>query len=130
MLCNRCGAQIPDDSLFCSKCGTPLSPAGTPYYQQPARPYYPDTASTGDRVGSFFLGLLSLPTAFLTAVVAIVLYIVYKPERPQKANAIAKWTAIGLLVSLTVAIVLAVVLFFIFSMSASAIISGLPALLS
>lgn len=26
MYCRKCGAEIPDDSVFCSKCGTPIEP--------------------------------------------------------------------------------------------------------
>jgi hypothetical protein len=28
MFCKKCGAQLPDDAQFCSKCGTPVSGAG------------------------------------------------------------------------------------------------------
>ena len=33
MFCSKCGAQIPDDSEFCPKCGTPVGGAagGTGY---------------------------------------------------------------------------------------------------
>jgi len=36
MLCPNCGAQMPDDSVFCEKCGTPLAAQ-----QQSAPPMQP-----------------------------------------------------------------------------------------
>lgn len=30
MFCTNCGAQLPDDSQFCTECGQPLTPASTP----------------------------------------------------------------------------------------------------
>ena len=39
MFCKNCGAQLPDDSKFCTTCGTNLAdaPAAQPV-QQPAAP--------------------------------------------------------------------------------------------
>ena len=31
MLCPHCGAEMPADSGFCSRCGNPLAPAEDPY---------------------------------------------------------------------------------------------------
>lgn len=30
MFCRRCGAQVPDDSTFCTRCGTPVALTGVP----------------------------------------------------------------------------------------------------
>lgn len=40
MICTKCGAQIPEGTRFCSKCGTP-APVSAP---QPARQYAPQPA--------------------------------------------------------------------------------------
>ena len=36
--CPNCGAQLPDDAVFCSGCGTRLG--APPQYQQPQQPQY------------------------------------------------------------------------------------------
>ena len=35
MYCNHCGAQIPDNSLFCPNCGKNTAPASSPHQQTP-----------------------------------------------------------------------------------------------
>ena len=37
MLCNQCGASLPDDATFCNNCGAPVA---QPQYQQPQQPQY------------------------------------------------------------------------------------------
>lgn len=106
MICNRCGANIADNSLFCPMCGAHLNSQQNSY-----QPYYRNEASSGDKIGGFFLGLLSIPSGLLTAIIAIVLYIIYKPQQPAKASALGKWTWIGAAVSLAVLIVLCILLF-------------------
>lgn len=111
MICNRCGANIPDNSLFCQMCGAHLN---TQQYQGARQSYYRNEASSGDKIGGFFLGLFSLPSGLLTALISVVLYIIYKPQQPAKASALGKWTWIGAAVSLGILILLCVLLFVLF----------------
>ena len=43
MICNRCGANIPEESAFCNFCGAPVAPPAppaTPYEAPYEAPYY------------------------------------------------------------------------------------------
>lgn len=104
MFCRNCKAHIDDDSLFCMHCGAPQENAGNtpPYYNAPVQekidPIY--------KIGGFVLGLFTFPTGFISAIIALVFYVVYKPDQPQKASEIGKWSLIGIAVSLVVSVLL------------------------
>lgn len=104
MFCRNCKAHIDDDSLFCMHCGAPQGNAGNtpPYYNAPVQekidPIY--------KIGGFVLGLFTFPTGFISAIIALVFYVVYKPDQPQKASEIGKWSLIGIAVSLVVSVLL------------------------
>lgn len=105
MFCKNCKAHIDDNSLFCMHCGAPQNNAGTtpppPYYNAPPMPQKVDPVY---KVGGFVLGLFTFPTGFITAIIALVFYVVYKPDRPEKASEIGKWALIGIAVSLVLSV--------------------------
>ena len=39
MICNNCGATIPEGSQFCVNCGAPVQAQPEPVYQQPVYSY-------------------------------------------------------------------------------------------
>jgi len=45
MFCNKCGNQLPDDSLFCQKCGTKLVNEETGVYSQPPVDSFPQASN-------------------------------------------------------------------------------------
>lgn len=113
MFCKNCKAHIDDNALFCTYCGAPQKDLGTPppYYNAPpaqkkADPIY--------KIGGFLLGLFSIPTGFVTAIIALIFYVVYKPEQPEKASEVGKWSLIGIAASLILSVifVLLAILFF------------------
>ncbi len=40
MFCTKCGAQLPENALFCGSCGTKVAAPDQPAYQAPAQPAY------------------------------------------------------------------------------------------
>ncbi len=95
MYCKNCGKQIPDGTNWCPECGQDLrniqpyqveTPHQQPNYQQ--QPIEIDKPSAG-------LNVLS----FLFPVVGLVLYIVWKDTKPQKAKGCGKWALTGFILS-------------------------------
>ena len=94
MYCKNCGAQLPDNAVFCTECGAQQAapqpqpqPQPQPTYQQPQQPVYQQpvyqqpqytpvvAASTADAGSAFTFGLLSLifcGTGILGLIFAIV----------------------------------------------------------
>lgn len=84
-------------------CGAPQGDYGAtppPYYNAPANEK-PDPLY---KIGGFVLGLFAIPTGFISAIIALVFYVVYKPDQPKKASEIGKWTLIGVAASLIVSV--------------------------
>ncbi len=107
MFCRNCKAHIDDGSLFCMHCGAPQGNTGNtppPYYNAPVQekidPIY--------KIGGFVLGLFTFPTGFISAIIALVFYVVYKPDQPQKASEIGKWSLIGIAASLVLSVLLVI----------------------
>lgn len=106
MFCRNCNREINDNAMFCSYCGAPQG--GAPYYQAPPKP------DPLYKICGFLLGLFTFPTGLVTAAIALVLYIIYRNDAPEKASALGKWTLWGVLASVLLVallIILAVVLF-------------------
>lgn len=104
MVCNKCGAQLPDDAVFCNNCGAnvqqqpQMQQAQQPQmqqqqqvqyqYQQPVRPQVVQPKSkTGLAVGfiaatMFFLGMVcNLSDAIsLVPLAVLVCYVLFKEE--------------------------------------------------
>ena len=121
MICKNCGAAITDESaVFCPNCGTPVGTANTeaqaasqpagnnyqpdaqqgnsqpqpcpqpPYYQQP----YPQ-ANPNDKGGCLWGGL-----GFLIPVAGLILYFVWKREKPKTARALLIGAIVGIVVDI------------------------------
>lgn len=135
MFCKSCGSQIDDNALVCPQCGAatpvgavppaapppPPPPPEQPTYQQPAyqqptyqqptyqqpyqQPYQAPASAAVDNpsVGYKFLG-------FCIPVVGLILYFVWKAEKPLTAKALLKFAIIGFIVSAVLSIVYIIIM--------------------
>ena len=97
--CIHCGEQIKDDAIFCSVCGKKqiaCEPEEAPNQNVPMK-----TASPVDDNNSFLWGLLG----FFVPVAGLILYLIWKEERPKAAKA----AGIGALISVAAGVVLLIV---------------------
>lgn len=85
MYCKKCGAEINDDAVICTKCG-----CSTGKVTKEA-----DAPSGGFAVLGFLIPILGL-----------ILYLVWKTEYPMKAHSVGKGALIGFIVSLSLSILL------------------------
>lgn len=87
--CSHCGAQLDDNAIFCSKCGSPVSSgSGIPMQEAQERP------NAGFSVLSFFFPLVGL-----------ILYIVWMNSHPVWSKGCGKWALIGFIVNIAVSVV-------------------------
>lgn len=124
MFCRNCKAHIDDGSLFCMHCGAPQENAGQtppPYYNAPPVPEKVDPIY---KIGGFVLGLFTFPTGFISAIIALVFYVVYKPDQPKKASEIGKWALIGIAASLILTVIIAVLFILFFTGLASTVVQA------
>lgn len=126
MICQNCGTVVNDASArFCPNCGAPLTAQGTepdytnggyqqpPYYQQP---YYQQPAPE-DRGGCLWGGL-----GFLIPIVGLILYLVWRTERPNTAKA----CGIGALVGVIIEVVLSISVVVLSAVLPVAVFSTIP----
>lgn len=74
MICPKCGAQLPDNSTFCTNCGSPVAQAAPAY--APAQPAYAAPASDGTGIVHKTLKNLATSPLFLIAAIALTLVLV------------------------------------------------------
>lgn len=129
MFCRNCQAHIDDNSLFCMHCGAPQRDPGTtppPYYNNaPVQ----EKVDPINKIGGFVLGLFTFPTGFITAIIALIFYVVYKPEQPKKASEIGKWALIGIAVSLVLTVIFVVLAVMFFTGIASSVLYAVGAII-
>ena len=95
MYCRKCGSKLVDSALFCANCGEPVSPPQPqqPVYQQPSYPQpAPSSPTDTGHWGWFVLGLF-VPIA------GLVLYLVWKKERPLAAKRAGLGALVGAIIS-------------------------------
>lgn len=129
MFCRNCQAHIDDNSLFCMHCGAPQRDPGTtppPYYNNAP---IQEKVDPINKIGGFVLGLFTFPTGFITAIIALIFYVVYKPEQPKKASEIGKWALIGIAVSLVLTVIFAVLAVMFFTGIASSLFYAVGAII-
>ena len=77
MYCPNCGEQIDDKAVVCPKCGVPVKNATAP----------------DDVLG------------FLFPIIGLILYLVWKSERPLRAKSAGKGALIGFIVGIVFSII-------------------------
>lgn len=102
MFCTRCGKECPDDAVVCMGCGCAIKTDA---------PVKSDTAAFGFGVLGFFIPLVGL-----------ILWLVWKDERPKRAKA----AGIGAIVGVVVNFIWGMVAGLIFSTVVTSIISEIP----
>jgi len=87
--CPHCGQPVDDNAVVCVKCGCATNGSVA----------YDDAPSTGFAILGFFFPLIGL-----------ILYLVNKDNRPQKAKSAGKGALIGFIVSVVLGIVYGIVM--------------------
>lgn len=91
MYCPNCGEPIPDGARFCYKCGASLG------YDYPRRAYDSDRGYDNDS-GSFGWAVLG----FFIPLVGLILYLVWKDEKPKSAKRAGKGALVSVILYLIV----------------------------
>lgn len=94
MFCKQCGSQVDESAKYCPQCGA-CQGESTPSIQQPPR-----TPDTTNAVGYGFLG-------FFFPIVGLVLFLVWRWERPKAAKA----SGLGALISTLIGVVSVIAVF-------------------
>ena len=58
MYCRKCGREIPDDSVMCGYCGTPVNPDNP--YTYGGTPQNMDEGANGLGIASMILGIVAI----------------------------------------------------------------------
>lgn len=108
MYCTRCGKEIQNDSTFCPYCGSKVirpyqenDPAQRNYYSNSTERFHPQDS------GNIIWGVIG----FFIPVVGLILWLVWKDERPLDAKVSGKGALISVIVQVGIA-----VLFFVLVM--------------
>ena len=99
MFCTKCGKEYPEGATICMGCGCPIETSDT---------VKKDTSAFGFGVLGFFI-----------PVAGLILWLVWKDERPKRANG----AGIGALVGVIVNLVWGIVAGAVFSMAVASITS-------
>jgi len=119
MYCRNCGAPLADNAVVCARCGATVTPPApppgaqqpyqnqqppyqNPYYQNAygQQPYQPPYQQQEDRPSAGFNAL-----AFFFPIVGLILYLVWKNQKPRCAHAIGKWALIGFVANIVLTII-------------------------
>ena len=97
MYCRNCGAPLADNAVVCARCGATVTPPAPPPGTQQPYPQQEDRPSAGFHVLAFFF-----------PIVGLILYLVWKDQKPRCAHAIGKWALIGFIAN-TILIIIGIV---------------------
>lgn len=79
--CHQCGSEVSENSVICPKCGVQL------------KPFQNQSLSAATDTGGFGWGLLG----FCVPIVGLILYLIWKDERPRTAKAAGKGALISVI---------------------------------
>ena len=94
MFCPKCGTQNSETAGFCASCGATLKPSsstGGNAYGTPPPPPPPAGGNPNDPGADTVMKIVS----FCFPIVGLILYFVWKQEKPKSANDVCKFSAIG-----------------------------------
>ena len=95
MYCRKCGREIPDDSVMCGYCGTPVNPDNP--YTYGGTPQNMDEGANGLGIASMILGIVAILLAccaggkWLTFLVAAAGFLELSHYRSQSTEAAEGW---------------------------------------
>ncbi len=131
MFCKYCGKEINETFKHCPFCGgqvndedrpqvdnVPLPPPTQNIPQQEKAEE--DSNLGGFKVLGFFFGLFGPATGFMLPLVSLILYALWRSDKPKTASAIGRFTIIGLIlgvVLLTIGAIIAAILFAFYASS-------------
>ncbi len=95
MYCRKCGSQVNDRASACPYCG------------EPTRDYAPPTQTQEEDSGSFGWGLLG----FLVPIVGLILYLVWKDNKPKCAKRAGKGALACVIVNVVVWVIYFIAIF-------------------
>ncbi len=93
--CSNCGKEVREDQDVCISCGKSLHPSTQ-------KKVYDESESTG---GYAVLG-------FFFPLVGLILYLIWKDERPKAANSAGKGALIGVIVGVSISVLYFIFMFF------------------
>ena len=105
MFCEKCGTQLAQGATFCPNCGTPVAgaPAPGPAPAYNAAPMYPQQAPVDQpSIGYAILG-------FFFPIIGLILFLVWKDQKPLQAKSVGKGALIGAIVSVVVGIIVGII---------------------
>ncbi|MBQ2774654.1 MAG: zinc ribbon domain-containing protein [Clostridia bacterium] len=124
MFCKNCGKEIQESFKHCPFCGDEVSSAEkpavntVPQQTAPQQPQEEVSNLGGMKVLGFFLGLFG-PCTLITPIVSLVLYLVWRDDKPKTASAIGRFTIIGLIVGFVILIAVAAIFAVLFAVHAT-----------
>lgn len=149
MFCRNCGKQLDEGFKVCPYCGEPVSlaesdskraaqeqkdaeektqpvhneaapiPAPTPVQPRSSTKAEPENENVGGwKVLGFFLGFFG-PLLWFLPLVSLVLYLIWKSDKPKVAKGIGQFTLIGLAVGVGLAVIIAIIIGVLFAITAS-----------
>lgn len=90
MYCPNCGEQIDEKAVICPKCGVPVKANGLASAD--------DAPSMGFAVLGFFFPLIGL-----------ILYLVWKSDKPLRAKSAGKGALIGFIVGVAISVIYGII---------------------
>ncbi|MBQ7045909.1 MAG: zinc-ribbon domain-containing protein [Clostridia bacterium] len=91
MFCSKCGNEIVDDAVVCTKCGCAVKGANSI-----------SAAAAGDDVPNGGLNILS----FFVPLVGLILYCTMQSKTPRKAKQIGIFALVGFIINLVLVTVM------------------------
>lgn len=129
MFCKNCGKELQEDFKHCPFCGDTVDSTENTtvqhnqqqqtFQQVPPQQPQEDLSNLGGmKVLGFFLGLFG-PCTLITPIVSLVLYLVWRDDKPKTASAIGRFTIIGLIIGFVILLIVGIISAILFAIHAT-----------